>query len=209
MYSEMLAEKMVTDEEKRTRYLKTLQAEAARLSHLVENVLAYARLEGNRSGGHIEKLALGELVNRTTERLSDRARHANMELRIAVRADDQRRMVQADVGAVEQILFNLVDNACKYAAKAADRTVLIDAWATGEWAVLRVCDHGPGISKADRARLFQPFSKSAHQAAHTAPGVGLGLALSRRLARQMGGDLLNADHTVDGGACFQLTLPAV
>jgi len=57
-----------------------------------------------------------------------------------------------------------------------------------------------------RRRLFQAFSKSAQEAAHTAPGVGLGLALSRRLARDMGGDL-HLDERVTEGACFVLTLP--
>jgi signal transduction histidine kinase len=54
--------------------------------------------------------------------------------------------------------------------------------------------------------MFRPFSKSAHEAAHTAPGVGLGLALSRRLARDMGGEL-RLDENVTDGACFVLTLP--
>jgi K+-sensing histidine kinase KdpD len=72
--------------------------------------------------------------------------------------------------------------------------------------MLRVRDHGRGISAAGAKRLFQPFSKSAHEAAHTAPGVGLGLALCRRLSRSMGGDL-RLDGLVQNGACFVLLLP--
>ncbi|MDP6502124.1 MAG: ATP-binding protein, partial [Planctomycetota bacterium] len=71
---------------------------------------------------------------------------------------------------------------------------------------LRVRDHGPGIEGPEAARLFQPFTKSAAEAAHTAAGVGLGLALSRRLARQLGGDL-QLENGGQQGASFALTLP--
>lgn len=206
MYTEMLLEKMVTDDEKRQRYLATLQAEAERLSHLVENVLSYARLERNRRGGRVETVSLGDLLGKTRDRLAQRAGQARMELQ--VHCDDQtlRETVQADVSAVEQILFNLVDNACKYAAMASDRTISIEAAVDDRWALIRVRDHGPGISVGDARRLFRPFCKSAHDAAHSAPGVGLGLTLSRRLARQMGGDL-KAEPARGDGACLLLTLP--
>ena len=67
--------------------------------------------------------------------------------------------------------------------------------------------HGGGVSPAEQRRLFQPFRKSARDASHSAPGVGLGLALSQRLARDMRGDL-RYEPTPDG-ACFALSLPAV
>ena len=66
-------------------------------------------------------------------------------------------------------------------------------------------DHGPGIICRAEA-LFQPFSKSVHEAASTAPGVGLGLALSRRLAHDLGGKL-QLQSPAGGGAEFVLTLP--
>jgi signal transduction histidine kinase len=106
---------------------------------------------------------------------------------------------------VEQILLNLVDNACKYAQGATDRRIHLAADRTDGRLLLGVRDHGPGIAAAEAKRLFRPFSKSAREAAHTAPGIGLGLALSRRLARGMGGDLRLDD--ADGGARFTLTLP--
>jgi len=69
-----------------------------------------------------------------------------------------------------------------------------------------VADHGPGLALSDRWRLFRSFSKTAEEAAMSAPGIGLGLALSRRLARDMGGDL-RLDDEYTGGARFVLTLP--
>jgi signal transduction histidine kinase len=237
MYSEMLAGGMVTDDAKRLRYLDTLRRESERLGHLVENVLAYARLERGRASARAETVPLADLVDRVRGRLADRAQQAGFEFVVEgagaaeappadaspgdARADPDRlaaagsaasgvgnagTIVRADPSAVEQILFNLVDNACKYAAGAADKRIHLVAVAAGDRAALEVCDHGPGLSARDARRLFRPFSKSARQAAHSAPGVGLGLALSRRLAREMGGDLTLIPRP-DDGACFALFLP--
>ncbi|MCX5655621.1 MAG: HAMP domain-containing sensor histidine kinase [Planctomycetota bacterium] len=203
MYSEMLAGGMVTDDTKRLRYLDTLRRESERLVHLVENVLSYARLERGRARGRTETVGLADLVGRIGPRLAERAGQAGFELVTENGAD---ATVRADPSAVEQILFNLVDNACKYAAGAADKRIHLVAEAAGGRAVLKVCDHGPGISARDARRLFRPFSKSARDAANSAPGVGLGLALSRRLARDMGGDLTLIPRPGDG-ACFALFLP--
>ena len=206
MYSEMLAGGMVADEAKRLRYLDTLRIEADRLVHLVENVLAYARLERGRAAGRTETIALADLVDRVRGRLADRARQAGFEW-VVERPEGGAAAVRADASAVEQILFNLVDNACKYAAGAADKRIHLVAGTAGGRAALKVCDHGPGLSPGDLRRLFRPFSKSARDAAHSAPGVGLGLALSRRLAREMGGDLI-LEPAPGSGACFVLILPA-
>jgi signal transduction histidine kinase len=205
MYAEMLASNMVPDEASRHHYLETLRVEADRLTHLVENVLLYARLERGRPGGRTAPVAVARILEQATGRLTDRARQANLE--IAVEANDAIRegLVLADLAAVEQILFNLVDNACKYAATATDRTLHLEARGSGNHVELLLRDHGPGIAAEQRRVLFQPFRKSARDAAHSAPGVGLGLALCRRLARDMGGELSYAPDA-SGGACFTLRL---
>ena len=71
---------------------------------------------------------------------------------------------------------------------------------------LAVRDYGPGIPSSETRELFKPFRKSARRAAESSPGVGLGLALSRRLARRMHGDLV-IDSSAETGACFVLSLP--
>jgi signal transduction histidine kinase len=196
---------MVREEADRLRYLETLRIEADRLTHLVANVLAYARLERGRPGGRIETLSVDRMLDVATERLADRAVEAGFALDIAVPAEIGTLEVKADASIVEQILFNLVDNACKYAATANDKTLTLSASPDGASVVVRACDRGPGISPHGQRNLFQPFRKSASEAAVTAPGVGLGLALSRRLARDMGGDLRHEPGP--SGTCFALRLP--
>jgi len=208
MYTEMLAEGMVSDEPTRSSYVSTLQAEADRLAHLVENVFAYARLERGRPHGTVENVELGPLIEGMGGRLSQRAAQAGMEIVTSFAEGAAQVRVRVSATAIEQVLLNLVDNACKYAASAADRRIQLDVSLDGGRATVRLRDHGPGIPQRDVGRIFQPFRKSAHPAAKLAPGVGLGLALSRRLAEDMGGRLVLAAS--DGnGACFVLTLPLV
>ncbi len=205
MYSEMLAEGMVP-EGKRDRYLRTLQVEAERLGHLVDNVLAYARLERGRSTRTVQAVSVDELLDRAVPRLRERAARVEMELRVERSPDTDGAELRGEPSAIEQILLNLVDNACKYGGGDEDASIVLAVTRGGRRLELRVRDHGHGIDRRTRRRLFRPFSRSAEEAAGSAPGVGLGLALSRRLARDLGGDLKLVD--VDGpGACFALTLP--
>jgi signal transduction histidine kinase len=206
MYVEMLAENMVPDPAQHRQYLKTLQAEAARLTHMVENVLAYARLERGRTDGRIESIALGQLLDRVQGRLVQRAESAGMQIVVEGQPSAHEQSVRVNVSAVEQILFNLVDNACKYAAAAEDKRIHVELRALADGAEIGVRDHGPGLPLPRRSGWFHSFSKSAQEAAHSAPGIGLGLALSRRLARHMGGDLRLVSE--GEGACFVLALKA-
>jgi signal transduction histidine kinase len=206
MYAEMLAEGMVPEAAQRQKYLNTLRIEADRLSHLVENVLQYARLERSRSGRRREPVTLAALLDHCQSRLAERAEQAEMKLVVECQDGDRATAVVTDLSAVEQILFNLVDNACKYAAAAADKRLHLQIAVSPRRVTITVLDHGPGIAAAGRRRLFQPFSKSVHEAANSAPGVGLGLALCRRLASDLGGKL-ELQSPADGGAAFVLTLP--
>jgi signal transduction histidine kinase len=206
MYTEMLEGGMVPDEKKRQRYLVTLRTEAERLDHLVKNVLAYARLEKHRAGGQIESVKTRDLLDRIRDQLSDRAGQSDMQLAVELDESTAGTTLRVDRAAAERILFNLVDNACKYAIDAEDNRIHIQAGRAGDMLAIKIRDHGAGINPDQSRRLFKPFSKSAKEAAESAPGVGLGLALSRRLARGMGGDLV-LDEATSGGACFILTVP--
>jgi len=205
MYSEILARDMVPDPERRHTYLETLRREADRLSHLVENVLSYARLERGPIGRGRERLSVDELLGRMTGRLAERAEQAEMQFVLDVSASDRDVTLETDPAAVEQILFNLVDNACKYASAASDRRIHFAVHATSSSVRLAIRDYGLGISPRNARKLFRPFSKAVDDAADSMSGVGLGLALCRRLARELGGRLEFA-HGQEHGAMFILEL---
>ena len=207
MYTEMLSEGLVAPGQQR-EYLETLRTEADRLGDLVENVLAYARLERRSRRVQPEPMAVEALLGEIEGRLGHLAARGGFEVVIHPAGETEGALVMVDRAAVERILLNWVDNACKHAAGAEDRRLEIQPLWRGASVVLRLRDHGPGIPRSERRGIFRPFHKSARRAAGSAPGVGLGLALSRGLARSQGGDLRLVE-TEGGGAVFELRLPVV
>lgn len=207
MYTEMLADGMITDETQRQSYLHTLRGQAVRLGHLIENVLAFARLEKRRAVDQPVVRTVGELLDDVGPRLAERALMDDMTLDVAL-ADAARELrFRAVPAMVEQVLFNLVDNSCKYARDADARRIELHAARTDGHVTLTVHDHGPGVAESDE-QLFRAFARSRMREEHASPGVGLGLALGRRMARMMGGDL-RLVRNGEAGATFHLTLPAV
>lgn len=205
LYTDMLSQGLVTDEKRRGEYMHTLHAEADRLGHLVENVLSFARLERRNQMRRRETTTIGRLLDDAVERLKMRAAQAELTIEVDVDPSTRATTVLVDPAAVEQILFNLVDNACKYAAAATDRRLHVSASANGQVASIRVRDHGPGIPASLAREVFRPFSRPADNAHPNVPGVGLGLALCRRLARSMKGELELVRR--NDGAEFEMRLP--
>jgi signal transduction histidine kinase len=205
MYAEMLAADIVKEPDQRQRYLETLCVEADRLTHLVDNVLLYARLERTQPGRNRVAISVGEMLDRLSSRLTDRAEQADLKLIVECDAAARQLTLHTDPSAVEQIVFNLVDNACKYAVPSSDQSIVLAVAIQGQTVELSVRDFGPGLSRSAQRRLFQPFSKTSEEAAVSAPGVGLGLALCRRLANDLGGELRFA--AAQPGARFVLQLP--
>ncbi|WP_193210482.1 sensor histidine kinase [Luteolibacter marinus] len=204
LYSDMLQSGAVK-EEKRGDYFKTLHREAGRLSHLVENVLAFSRIERGSARAAPRETGAGGLVQPMLERFGDRLQEAGLQLEVDLEESAWQSKVRADPAAVEHVLFNLFDNAAKYAAGSSPAQVRLTAEVRGSFLAVMVADHGPGIPAREAGRVFHAFHKSAAAAAESRPGVGLGLALSRRLARAGGGDLKLEES--DGGCRFVLTLP--
>ncbi len=125
---------------------------------------------------------------------------APQELRLRCEADAE---LEVDEDAVQQILFNLVDNACKYAAGPIE----LDAEVATDTIRLAVRDRGCGIPRAHRRSIFREFDRGDRATSEgETPGVGLGLPLSRALARDLGGELA-LDPTLTDGARFVLELP--
>ena len=201
LYSDML-ESGAVKEEKRGDYLRVLSREADRLSHLVENVLSFSKIERGSARSVVRESTVAGLLEPMRERLEARLATAGLTLEMDTAC---ALRVRVDSAAVEHILFNLIDNAAKYAAAGDPPKVMIQVQADARHVDIRVIDHGPGIPLAERRRIFRAFHKSAREAAESRPGVGLGLALSRRLAKSLGGGLECADCA--RGACFVLRLP--
>ncbi len=108
---------------------------------------------------------------------------------------------------LQQVLGNLLDNACKYSRDAQDKRLWVRAGASGKKVYFDVEDRGPGVSTRERCSIFRAFRRG-HDADVTAGGVGLGLALAKRWSQLLGGQLTLQAAPAEGGACFRVELPA-
>ena len=205
MYSEMLADGMVSDDGQRQTYLETLKDESGRLSNLVENVLAYARLEEGRAPRQPRAMTLADLIAHVEPQLRQRVDACDMSFDIDIEAPDDTPL-HIDADAVSQILFNLVDNACKYAGGDGDGKIHLSARLTDDRIAFRVRDNGAGVPVAYARSIFVPFERGDRDETDPVPGLGLGLALSRGLARDLGGEL-SLESTGSDGSCFKLVIP--
>lgn len=203
LYTELLANGMVRDEAKRQRYYETLHHEAARLGHLVENVLAFAQVERGSARGGVRYIAWHDLWPPILERMKARLAPAGLSLRVVIEPEETDRNLRIDPAALEHILLNLADNAVKYAQpRTKEEVVLTCRCLCKDWEI-SLRDYGPGIALREQKKIFRSFHKSAQAAAMSKPGVGLGLSLSKRLAKSMDATLVYRDAE-GGGACFVL-----
>jgi signal transduction histidine kinase len=207
LYLDMLAGGMVRDESQKTEYLHTLNQEADRLNRLVGNVLDFARLENQKPGLVLSTTTARALLEETRSAWSGRSQSAGMELLIEESVVLDRQLT-VDVRLVQQILGNLIDNACKYCRDSVDRRIHVRAVAgSADGLAFEVEDAGPGIPLRERRSIFRAFQRGKGTDEITG-GVGLGLALADRWARLLGGRLRLRSITDKPGACFRLELSA-
>jgi len=180
-----------------------MSAETNRLSHMVENVLSFSRLEKTTPKSHNEVFALKQIISRVEKNLMMRCYEDEMKLKIQIDEDLLNTPLIGNPAAIEHILFNLVDNACKYASESENKEIVLKSHAENKWLHMSLHDFGPGIQFPEK--LFKPFSKSVNEAAQSKPGIGLGLALCKQLALDMGGDLVYKTTPIPG-AHFTLLL---
>jgi two-component system sensor histidine kinase KdpD len=181
-------------DEDRASLLATIDAETKRLDRLVANLLDLSRLELGAADPKPELWTLETLVGQALGELGARAE------RVEVSLSPGLDPVEVDGVQIEHVLVNLIDNALKFSADAP--VELTGDQLDGE-VVLRVIDHGPGLSEGELERIFEPFE----QGRVPSRGSGLGLAIARGFA-QANGARLEAERGRDGGASFALSLPA-
>jgi signal transduction histidine kinase len=206
LYLDMLTGGMVQGEERRAEYLHTLNCETDRLNRLVANVLDFSRLENQRPRLEMSPVRLADFLEQVRATWQTRCQDGDKELVVVNELGPDASLV-TDVQIVQQILSNLIDNACKYSRGAPDRRIWLRAQRRNrDTVVLEVEDRGPGVAARERAAIFRPFRRG-RGADTTAGGVGLGLALAQRWARLLGGRLTLEAAPGGSGARFRLELP--
>ncbi|MCX6938754.1 MAG: HAMP domain-containing sensor histidine kinase [Verrucomicrobia bacterium] len=204
LYAELLAQGRVVDEGKRSHYLVTIGQETQRLARLVGNVLDFSRLEQGKKKFERTTFDLAAELGRLADTHAPRLVEAGLSLGVAL---PKTAVVSTDRDAVEQVVLNLFDNACKYAADGGEVALAL-APASGPragWQV-SVGDRGPGVAAGQREWIFEKFHRVDDRLTAAKGGAGLGLSIARQLARGLGGEL-ECREREGGGASFVLFLP--
>ncbi|HEX5829588.1 MAG TPA: HAMP domain-containing sensor histidine kinase [Gemmatimonadaceae bacterium] len=190
-------------EQERLWLLGHVDRETTRLSHLVENVLAFARLG---RGVRPEPLP-AEVCDVGAEAAEAVRMHeplaAQRRARLALHADADA-LAPLDAAAFRQLLLNLLDNAVKYGP--AGQTITVRVARRGALVSVTVEDGGPGVPAEERARVWEPFFRGTAASASTG-GSGIGLAIVHEIARRHGGRA-RVEAAASGGACVVVELPA-
>ncbi|MGC4016724.1 MAG: HAMP domain-containing sensor histidine kinase [Luteolibacter sp.] len=182
------------------RRLGLIREETGRLSRIVDNVLAFARLERDPAKLLPSLCDADRVVEEVRENFAPLFARKSIHCEFEGSFGEE---VDLDRDAFAQILSNLLSNVEKYAGEQARAKVSISSNTTA-W-MIEVSDDGPGIPLEARERIFQPFERVVSSAREGVSGTGLGLAISRELAERMGGRLELVDS--ERGALFRLQIP--
>ncbi|HER19576.1 MAG TPA: HAMP domain-containing histidine kinase, partial [Chromatiales bacterium] len=209
MYGEMLRDDVVPSEAKRQEYYRHITSESERLSRLINNVLEFAKLEkGNRRGRSVRAPVAATLAE-VVEMMRPHAAEQGYELVLDVAPD--LPAVRHEPDAFAQVLWNLIDNAVKYARGTGNPRIVVSARrdpSDDRRVVVAVRDHGPGVESRHLREIFSPFYRGENELTRTATGAGLGLALVRSLAERMGAAVRGFNHP-DGGFAVEIAFPIV
>jgi signal transduction histidine kinase len=181
------------------RVLGAVRRRGDQLRQITESLLFLARADTDAPLPDRETIDLVAWGRDWISSWSDHPRAAD----IGVRTEPDRAPVRANPAVLGQVLDNLLDNACKYSEPGTP--VEVSVTVRGRDAVLSVADHGCGIAPADVPHLGDPFFRAAHARRLGVPGVGLGLAVARRLVTLLGGRLeVESEH--GSGTTFRVVL---
>ena len=188
------------DEAAKVELLGAIQEEAERLNRFIANLLDMTRLESGAVKPKLEAVDLGDVVGSALARTAKvLARHE-----VAVDLEPKLPLLRLDPVLFEQVLFNLLDNAAKYAP--AGSNVRVAAHTDGDRIAIDVSDEGEGVPPADLERIFDKFYR-VQAADRKRAGTGLGLAICRGFVEAMGGTVRAVNRTDRKGATFEIALP--
>jgi len=199
MYAELLQESMEEADAKAKQRMQVIVSESQRLSRLINNVLNFARHQRNKLVLIKSEHSIDELISNVLQQCQPALTQKGFTIEFEPNAPSP---VKADPDIVEQILHNLISNVEKYAASG--KYLGISSHQEDGLVRIRINDHGPGIPKTDTEKIFNPFWRGNDSLTEGVSGTGIGLTISRELARLHGGELILSDH--QQGAEFTLTL---
>ena len=202
-YQELLADGITGPVTEPQRHqLGRIKVSARHLLELIDEILMYSRAEAGKEEVLYEVASVNAVVDEAAGLIEPLA--ADKQVSVAVARLDAPLSIRTDPTKVRQVLVNLLSNAVKFTDPHG--TVTLTARRSGDTLELAITDSGIGIEPEYLERIFDPFWQVEQKATRRAGGTGLGLSVSRRLARLLGGEIVVASE-VGRGSVFTVILP--
>ncbi|MEZ6084753.1 MAG: HAMP domain-containing sensor histidine kinase [Phycisphaerae bacterium] len=207
LFGETLLSGRVNSDDKRREYYEIITRESSRLTHLINNILDFARIDAGRKRYTMVECDVAALVTETYEAYQLQLDHEKFEHQLIIGED--LPLIQCDRDAVAQALINLINNAMKY-SDGDDRFLGIDVSAEtrrgGHGVLISVSDRGIGIKPEDRNHLFTDFYRANDDLVRARRGAGLGLALVKHIVDAHHG-IVDVESRLVKGSTFRIFLP--
>jgi signal transduction histidine kinase len=202
MFGETLDTGIVTDESKRREFYSIIRKESERLTHLINNVLDFSRMDSGTKEYNFEEADLVEVVRNSLEAYKFHIHDLGFE--IENKLPGKLVMPKIDKDAISQVLLNLLSNAVKY---SEDRKYIgVEVRKNSTSALISVTDHGMGIQKEQLKKIFDKFYRVHTTKAKETRGSGLGLTLAKHIIEAHGGTI-EVESEVGKGSKFTIRIP--
>ena len=199
--AEILVHKKVSSERKE-KYFNMILQQSERLSHLIENILDFSKMEAGQKQFHFKNTDLAVVAENVIQSLQDRLAADNFQIQLSNSGSVHE--INGDREAMEQVLYNLIDNAIKYSGKA--RKVDVNIQSDSEFVVLRVRDYGIGIQKEEQEKIFNQFYRVGEELIQTVKGTGIGLTIVKQIVEAHKGKVI-VESSPGKGSTFILKFP--
>ena len=200
-FAELLGD---AQDERVQRYSSNILTSARMLLHIINDLLDLARIEAGKVRMDIAEVSVTDICETLVSLVTPLANKKN--LRLTSQLAPGVPIIRTDAGKLQQILYNLIENAIKFTPAGGAVTVTVRCGERGDGVSLDVADTGPGISEADQAHIFEKFYQADRSVTREHSGAGLGLAIAKDLAGMLNGQLTLASKPGEG-ATFTLYLP--
>jgi signal transduction histidine kinase len=193
---------MVEDEGKRLEFYRIIRSESVRLTHLVNRVLDFSRIEAGVKRYDVRDADVVDVIRNTLDTYRLQVRDLGFAIDAELPADPVIARIDAD--AISEALLNLLDNATKYSGDS--RRIGVSVTRNASLVTVSVEDHGVGISKQDLPNIFGKFYRARTEETRATPGSGLGLALVKHIVEAHGGRV-DVESEPGRGSRFSFGIP--
>lgn len=205
-FTDLLRDPNTTDEE-RAGYLDIISRNGKALTRVIDDILDLSKVEAGHMEIEQKSFSLPDLLSEISSLFSETVKAKRLYLSLAIDSNVPNQVV-SDSARLRQILINIIGNAVKFTAQGGIK-VKVEANQIAQdrsTIIISVSDTGPGLLRSQQKKLFQPFTQADNTTTRRYGGTGLGLALSRRLAQAMGGNIAISECKLRRGCTFQITI---